>query len=124
MRFVPYCEDHETPGFLGMFAGITLHDSKQVKVSTRYRSQQQVEAILAHELEHVKGAERGTDYPSLGLKCGGCIGNFFTSVLEEFTEWQREQARKAQLKAAKMVSRPKCLVCGEKVGRCKMRKPK
>jgi Holliday junction resolvasome RuvABC endonuclease subunit len=76
VEFVRYCEDAETPGMLGCFAGITLPDTKRVKVSTRRRTPQQIEAILAHELEHVRGAARGTDYPELGLKCGGCLSNF------------------------------------------------
>ena len=76
VRFVEYCEDHETPGFLGQIAGVTMYDKKVVKISTRRRSPEQIEATLSHELEHVNGAERGTDHPHLGLKCGGCLSNF------------------------------------------------
>jgi hypothetical protein len=76
VRFVKWCEDHETPGLLGMFAGVTLHKEKVVKIKTRRMSPQQIEAALSHELEHVNGADRGTDHPHLGLKCGGTLKSF------------------------------------------------
>jgi hypothetical protein len=76
VRFQKFCEDHETPGLLGQFAGVTIYDAKLVKIKTRRMSPQQIEAALSHELEHVRGAERGTDHPHLGLRCGGKISNF------------------------------------------------
>jgi hypothetical protein len=75
VRFVEYCEDHETPGFLGQLAGVTMHAEKKVKIKTRRMSPQHIEAALEHELEHVRGAEHGTDHPHLGLRCGGTLRN-------------------------------------------------
>jgi hypothetical protein len=80
VAFVPYCEDHETPGFLGQIAGVTMYAEKKVKIATRRKSPQHIEAALAHELEHVNGAARGTDYPHLGLRCGGCLSNMLQGV--------------------------------------------
>jgi hypothetical protein len=77
VRFQDYCEDTETPGLLGHFAGVTMHVEKIVKIKTRRMSPAQIEAALSHELEHVRGAEKGTDHPHLGLRCGGNISNFF-----------------------------------------------
>jgi hypothetical protein len=76
VRFQQWCEDHQTPGMLGQFAGVTLHAEKLVKIKTRRMSPAQIEAALHHELEHVRGAEKGTDHPHLGLKCGGTLKNF------------------------------------------------
>lgn len=77
VSFVDYCEDHETPGFLGQIAGVTMYAEKKVKIATRRKSPQHIEAALSHELEHVNGAERGTDFPHLGMKCGGCLSDLF-----------------------------------------------
>lgn len=68
--FVEYVEDAETPGLLGLGAGVTIHTSHRVKISRNLTPAQTV-ATLEHELEHVRGAERGTDRPDLGLQCGG-----------------------------------------------------
>jgi hypothetical protein len=73
VRFVQYCEDHETPGFLGQLAGVTMYDEKIVKIKTRRMSPAHIEAALSHELEHVNGATKGTDFPALGLRCGGTV---------------------------------------------------
>jgi len=75
VRFVKFCEDHETPGFLGQIAGVTSYDTKDVKIKTRRMSPAQIEAALHHELEHVRGAKRGSDHPHLGLRCGGTLTN-------------------------------------------------
>lgn len=71
VEFKDWCEDGETPGFLGMFAGLTLPHRKAVKVRTHGFSVEEIRAVLKHELEHVQGKEYGTDCPEHGLKCGG-----------------------------------------------------
>ena len=69
VAWVEYVEDAETPGLLGQAAGVTDHGRRKVKVARRLTADQTV-AVLAHELEHVEGAVRGTDRPDLGLECG------------------------------------------------------
>src|SRR4051812_6057454 len=76
VEFKDYCEDTETPGFLGQFAGVCAHDRKAIKVRTKGMSRAQIAAIIEHELEHAEGKERGTDHPELGLKCGGTVKGF------------------------------------------------
>jgi hypothetical protein len=71
VEFRPYCEDAETPGFLGLLAGVCLHDRRAIKVRVTGMSREQIAAIIEHEIEHAEGAERGTDHPDLGLVCGG-----------------------------------------------------
>lgn len=73
VELVDFCEDHETPGFLGHFAGVCVHARKAIKVRTKGMSRAQIAAIIEHELEHAGGAERGTDHPELGLRCGGTL---------------------------------------------------
>jgi hypothetical protein len=77
VRFVEWCEDHETPGFLGQFAGVTMYAEKIVKIKTRRMSPAHIEAALSHELEHVLGAKKGTDHPHLGLRCGGSVNSSY-----------------------------------------------
>ena len=75
VRFVEWCEDAETPGFLGEKAGVTVYSSRVVKVRTGLPHRVTL-AVLRHELEHVRGADRGTDYPEFGLACGGRRNGF------------------------------------------------
>jgi len=71
VQFVDFCEDPETPGFLGQMAGVCIRESKRIKVRTNGMSRTHIAAIIEHELEHAEGAEHGTDRPELGLHCGG-----------------------------------------------------
>lgn len=59
-------------------AGACRRDLRLIQVSTAFVDQQPehlrretVAAIIEHELEHALGADRGTDFPHLGLRCGG-----------------------------------------------------
>jgi len=75
VRFQEYCEDAETPGLLGMYGGVCMHLKKTIKVKLHGMSDEQIIAVLEHEIEHMNGARWGTDHPHLGLKCGGrCNG--------------------------------------------------
>lgn len=76
VHFVEWCEDTETPGLLGMMAGVTIASIRKVKISTHDKSPEQLAAIAEHELEHVQGKERGTDHEHLGLHCGGRRNGF------------------------------------------------
>lgn len=80
IHFVEFCEDIETPGILGQFAGITDHARKKVKVATHNRSYVDQVAVLYHELEHVLGAEWATNFPDRGLHCGGRCNSYGESV--------------------------------------------
>lgn len=71
VRFVEYCEDIVTPGLLGQYAGVCDGYRQTIKVKTTGASEEQIVAVLEHEIEHMNGAERGTDHPLLGLRCGG-----------------------------------------------------
>lgn len=71
VRFVEFCEDTITPGVLGTLAGKCDPDRKLITVATWHGSKQRIEAVLSHELEHAGGVEHATDYPDLGMKCGG-----------------------------------------------------
>jgi|SRR5215831_14707663 len=82
VRFVPYCEDAETPGFvLGAIMGVTDTENKTIKIKTRRMNPQQIEAALHHELAHARGAMKGPDYPHLGMYCGGCVNPLGTKRL-------------------------------------------
>lgn len=76
VHFVEWCEDTETPGFLGHYVGVTDHVRRKVKIRTTGSSGRVLLAALRHELEHVLGAPQGTDYPELGLRCGGTVNGF------------------------------------------------
>jgi hypothetical protein len=57
--FVDYCEDAETPGILGAYAGVTIRaeDDSPVKVkiaTNRHRSREDIADALEHELHHVQ----------------------------------------------------------------------
>jgi hypothetical protein len=76
VRFVKYCEDTQTPGFLGQLGGVTLATERLIKIRTYKMTLRQRLAILEHEIEHMHGAEWATDHEVLGLRCGGRV-NFF-----------------------------------------------
>lgn len=71
--FVEFVEDAETPGFLGLWAGIWVPHLSKIKVSTHHRSLAVQVAILEHEMEHMRGLEWATDHQHLGLRCGGRV---------------------------------------------------
>ena len=54
VRYLPYCEDARTPGLLGMFAGVTDHERKEVKIRTSGRTCVEIIETLRHELRHVQ----------------------------------------------------------------------
>ena len=66
-----YCEDSETPGFLGQYAGLCCHDLKAIMVKTTDMRFDQIVAVIEHELEHASGKKKATDRPELGFVCGG-----------------------------------------------------
>lgn len=65
LRYVDFCEDGDTPGFLGYYAGVTSHDRKDVKISTKKTTGHGIKArtlfeiveILVHECKHVVDPE-------------------------------------------------------------------
>jgi hypothetical protein len=71
VEFVEWCEDSETPGILGSRGGVTVHSRKAIKVKTHDVTEAMIVAILAHEIEHMRGARHAGDRPDLGLYCGG-----------------------------------------------------
>lgn len=73
VRFQPYCEDTETPGWLGRYAGVCLHKQQIIKIKLVGQTEAHIIAILEHEMEHMRGERWGTDHPLLGLHCGGRI---------------------------------------------------
>lgn len=73
VHFVDFCEDNETPGFLGFYGGVADHKRKKVKVRTKYLTRRKIYHILLHELDHILNPDQDKvkDYPELGLNCGG-----------------------------------------------------
>lgn len=54
LRYVDYCEDARTPGFLGQIRGVTDHERKEVKISRMAnRTDAEMLDILQHELRHL-----------------------------------------------------------------------
>ncbi len=76
IEFVDFCEDAETPGILGMYAGVCCKERKVVKIRTKDMSRKKIVASLQHERDHILGKEKGRDFPELGLYCGGTINEF------------------------------------------------
>lgn len=77
VEFHPFLEGAQTPGlWLGQIGGLCDHEHKVIKVRVNGLSKAVIAAIIEHELEHANGAERGTDRPEFGLRCGG-TGSFF-----------------------------------------------
>lgn len=54
VRFVEYCEDSFTPGLLGQIAGVTDWRSREVKIKTHGRSEDEIAKTLEHEARHVR----------------------------------------------------------------------
>jgi hypothetical protein len=54
LRYVEFCEDAETPGLLGAYGGVTLHEKRKVKVKTHGVSRAELADVLEHELRHVR----------------------------------------------------------------------
>lgn len=74
VEFVQFCEDARTPyPILGRLGGVCDRERRAIKVRTFGNSREHIAAILEHELEHAEGKDRGTDYPHLGLRCGGLL---------------------------------------------------
>jgi hypothetical protein len=71
VEYAPFLESARLPGMLGQHAGLCDRENKLIRVRTTKMSKEQIAAIIEHELEHAEGAERGTDHPELGLRCGG-----------------------------------------------------
>ena len=83
IEFVDFCEDAETPGFLGMIGGVCCHERKAVKIRVKGATRKQIIATLIHERDHILGNEKGRDFQELGLRCGGnYLSNLFGSKNE------------------------------------------
>ena len=72
VRFVDYCEDSRSPGFLGQIAGICDYERKEIRIRVKGVgvTRASIAAVIEHEVEHALGAEVGTDRPEFGLRCG------------------------------------------------------
>lgn len=58
LRYVEYCEDSRTPGFLGQIRGVTDRERREVKVGLRANpTPGALLDILAHELRHLDEPE-------------------------------------------------------------------
>lgn len=54
VRYVEYCEDSRTPGFLGQIAGVCDHNVPEVKIGLKANpTPEQLLATLRHELRHL-----------------------------------------------------------------------
>jgi hypothetical protein len=54
LRYVDYCEDHETPGLLGQIRGAVNHERREVKVGRKANPTGVALAdALDHELRHI-----------------------------------------------------------------------
>lgn len=54
VAFVEWCENADTPGFLGAFGGITDHTKRLVRIKTHDTSAEEIVKVLEHELRHVE----------------------------------------------------------------------
>jgi hypothetical protein len=54
VRYVEYCEDARTPGFLGQIAGVTDWGNREVKIATHNRTPKEILETLEHEARHVR----------------------------------------------------------------------
>jgi hypothetical protein len=73
VEFLPFCEDTETPGFLGQILGVVCEERKAIKIKIARRTEKQICDTLAHEIDHVLGNEENGKVmhgPSDGI-CGG-----------------------------------------------------
>jgi hypothetical protein len=58
LRYVEYCEDSRTPGFLGMIRGVVDHERREVKISlAANKTPSDVIDVLTHELRHIEEPE-------------------------------------------------------------------
>lgn len=58
LRFVQYCEDSQTPGFLGQIRGVTDRTNKVVKIGlAANKTAAKINEILRHELRHLDEPE-------------------------------------------------------------------
>lgn len=58
IKYVEYCENSRTPGFLGQIKGVTDWELKEVRIGLKANpSRSELLATLAHELRHVKDPE-------------------------------------------------------------------
>jgi hypothetical protein len=67
-----FLECAEMPGFLGHYAGVTMHDRKTVRIATANRTTADILAALEHEVKHVRGEELVDDCKT--IRCGGHRG--------------------------------------------------
>jgi hypothetical protein len=81
-----WCEDAETPGFIGQVAGVCIHDRKSIKIRTHGRTQKQIAFALEHEIQHARGMDRIQDNPSTGLRCGGTVKHTHNAALSRREE--------------------------------------
>jgi hypothetical protein len=72
-----FCEDAETPGFLGSRLGICVMSRKAIKIRTSGRTQAQIVAAIEHELRHATGTEEAGDDDAHGIRCGGSRRGIF-----------------------------------------------
>lgn len=58
LRYVEYCEDARTPGFAGLYRGVTDRDQREVKIGRRANpTEAMMLEVLAHELRHLDEPE-------------------------------------------------------------------
>ncbi len=58
VRYVEYCEDARTPGFLGQICGVTDWDKREVKIGLKANAEPaRMLETLRHELHHVAEPE-------------------------------------------------------------------
>lgn len=58
LRYVEYCEDSRTPGFLGQIRGVTDRERSEVKIGlVANPTQADMLDILTHELRHLDEPE-------------------------------------------------------------------
>jgi hypothetical protein len=57
IRYVPFCEDSQTPGLLGQIAGVTDWRNREVKIRTQGRAPLEIAETLEHEARHVADPE-------------------------------------------------------------------
>lgn len=72
-----YCEDAETPGFLGARLGVCVVSRKAIKIRTGGRTPPEIAAAIEHELRHAAGADHAGDDKAHGIACGGSRRGIF-----------------------------------------------
>jgi hypothetical protein len=67
LRYVEYCEDAQTPGFLGQIRGVTDHKGKTIKIGLKANpTPALIEDILEHELRHIEEPDWECGSPKYG----------------------------------------------------------